>query len=548
MPNNFGLEIDNIPDTITIGAPCRQPATSSPGTARVFAQQRSPRRHDPEQLLRHRHHGTLPLPNSLAILGQHTDSDRHRHRRRRTRGRQRHRVQRGGGIRHGILTSASASRSAATRSTTTRRSAFDLEPDRRATRTISTTPTRARTTDRTSRSITSAVSSLAGREHGRASSAPQQRRESRLSRSTSTRNAGLRARPQDFLQGRTYLGSTQVTTDGIRRRDDRRRRSRSLIEPGDSVTATATDPDGQHLRVLAAVHPSRSSPRRGDRRGRHRDHARPASTSRPGATVTVGGLPATNVTSSTRHQITATTPALPPGSLNDITVTNTDASAGHASQRLDRQLPGRPEATSSTRSSPSSSRNGSPSASAAALRRRPEHAAPADGGLPAEGEVRLCYMPPPCTGGLPRRALLLQLRPLDRGARRRRASPAAAAAATTARRTPSRREQMAVFLLKAMHGTGYMPPACTGDFADVPCPARFADWIEQLAAGKSPAAAAAAALLPATNNKRGQMAVFLVKTFSSAIETEVLNALAPLAARRRLARRSRAAAAPPRSR
>ena len=41
---------------------------------------------------------------------------------------------------------------------------------------------------------------------------------------------------------------------------------------------------------------------------------------------------------------------------------------------------------------------------------------------------------------------------------------------------------MAVFLLKAKHGSTYVPPACTGDFADVACPSPFADWIEQLAA------------------------------------------------------------------
>ena len=41
---------------------------------------------------------------------------------------------------------------------------------------------------------------------------------------------------------------------------------------------------------------------------------------------------------------------------------------------------------------------------------------------------------------------------------------------------------MAVFLLKAKHGSTYVPPPCTGDFPDVACPSTFADWIEQLAA------------------------------------------------------------------
>ena len=47
---------------------------------------------------------------------------------------------------------------------------------------------------------------------------------------------------------------------------------------------------------------------------------------------------------------------------------------------------------------------------------------------------------------------------------------------------PVRRDQMAVFLLKAEHGSAYVPPPCTGVFPDVPCPSTFADWIEQLAA------------------------------------------------------------------
>ena len=47
---------------------------------------------------------------------------------------------------------------------------------------------------------------------------------------------------------------------------------------------------------------------------------------------------------------------------------------------------------------------------------------------------------------------------------------------------PVRRDQMAVFLLKARYGSGYAPPPCGGTFADVACPGQYADWIEQLAA------------------------------------------------------------------
>ena len=40
---------------------------------------------------------------------------------------------------------------------------------------------------------------------------------------------------------------------------------------------------------------------------------------------------------------------------------------------------------------------------------------------------------------------------------------------------------MAVLLLKAQHGSGYVPPPCVGAFGDVPCPGPFTNWIEQLA-------------------------------------------------------------------
>jgi hypothetical protein len=44
------------------------------------------------------------------------------------------------------------------------------------------------------------------------------------------------------------------------------------------------------------------------------------------------------------------------------------------------------------------------------------------------------------------------------------------------------RDQMAVFLLRGIHGGGFDPPAATGTtFADVPAAHPFAKWIEQLA-------------------------------------------------------------------
>ncbi len=78
---------------------------------------------------------------------------------------------------------------------------------------------------------------------------------------------------------------------------------------------------------------------------------------------------------------------------------------------------------------------------------------------------------------------------------------------------PVTRAQMAVFLLKSEHGSAYTPPACTGVFADVACPSLFADWIEQLAAEGITGGCGGGNFCPNSVNLRGQMAVFLGKTF-----------------------------------
>ena len=80
--------------------------------------------------------------------------------------------------------------------------------------------------------------------------------------------------------------------------------------------------------------------------------------------------------------------------------------------------------------------------------------------------------------------------------------------------SPVRRDQMAVFLLKAEHGSSYVPPGCAGMFADVACPSAFADWIERLAAEGVTSGCGGGDYCPSSPVTRGQMAVFLVKTFS----------------------------------
>ena len=78
------------------------------------------------------------------------------------------------------------------------------------------------------------------------------------------------------------------------------------------------------------------------------------------------------------------------------------------------------------------------------------------------------------------------------------------------------RGEMAVFLLRAKYGAAYQPPAATGIFADVPLDHPFVRWIEQLAREGTTAGCGTnpARYCPDQAVTRGQMAVFLVRTFN----------------------------------
>ena len=75
------------------------------------------------------------------------------------------------------------------------------------------------------------------------------------------------------------------------------------------------------------------------------------------------------------------------------------------------------------------------------------------------------------------------------------------------------RDQMAVFLLRAKHGSSYVPPAPTGVFEDVPTNYWAAAWIEQLSAEGITGGCSVTPKLycPTTPVTRDQMAVFLLR-------------------------------------
>jgi len=77
------------------------------------------------------------------------------------------------------------------------------------------------------------------------------------------------------------------------------------------------------------------------------------------------------------------------------------------------------------------------------------------------------------------------------------------------------RDQMAVFLIRAEHGSAYALPAPTGIFADVPITFWAAAWIEQLAGEGITGGCSSTPkqYCPAMLVTRDQMAVFLVRAF-----------------------------------
>jgi hypothetical protein len=79
--------------------------------------------------------------------------------------------------------------------------------------------------------------------------------------------------------------------------------------------------------------------------------------------------------------------------------------------------------------------------------------------------------------------------------------------------SPVTRAQMAVFLLKTLEGAAYVPPPAQGVFADVPAADPFAPWIEDLSARGITAGCGGGNYCPANATTRGQMAVFLSRTF-----------------------------------
>jgi len=320
--------------------------------------------------------------------------------------------------------------------------------------------------------------------------------------------------PQSYNEGRTYLGSGQVTTDG------NGNAAISVIlnvalDPGARVTATATDPDGNtsefSQRMIVHTTPGGGTP------AGFEGATLIGFNFLPGATVTVGGVAAPSVTVDDYNNITFTSPSLAPGTVNDITVTNIDGSAGTIpngwiADFLDVPIYGNQfwqYVTKLVRNQVTAGVGNALYGVDDPIKRKQMAV------FLLKSKYGICYTPPPCvTEAFPDVPCSSLFAPwinelVAEGI------TAGCSSGNYCPDDPVNRQQMAVFLLKTHDGGSYLPRDCTNQtFGDVPCTSPFAPWIYELVRRGISSGCGNGNYCPTSPNTRGQMAVFLLNTFA----------------------------------
>ncbi len=326
--------------------------------------------------------------------------------------------------------------------------------------------------------------------------------------------------PREFDEGSTYLGAGSVSTDFGGNGTFSVELPVALTDEVVTATATTTLYSLQQGIPIPTFHtsgfsqrlPFSSTPASGDPAGGVSVSISGTSFA-DGATAKFGGLSGTGLVVSDATHIQVDTPALAPGAAYDLTVTNTDGThgilpLGFVADFLDvppSNLFHDAVVALASNGITGGVGGGNYGVSLAVLRQQMAV-------FLLKAKHGICYVPPPCAqtfADVPCPSLFadwieaLAAEGITGGCGGGNYCP----------QNPVRRDQMAAFLLKAEHGAAYAPPACTGVFADVQCPSLFADWIEQLAAEQITGGCGGGNYCPGNDNTRGQMAVFLVKTF-----------------------------------
>jgi IPT/TIG domain/S-layer homology domain len=319
--------------------------------------------------------------------------------------------------------------------------------------------------------------------------------------------------PGGYLGGMTYIGSGQVTTDGSGTGVFDLTLA-AVVADGARITATATDPAGntsEHSqRIVFSCLPI-AGPSTGGT-----DVTLVGTDFAAGATVSIGGLPATNVNVVSFNRITATTPALPAGSANDVVATNTDGTSGTRTKGFIADFLDVPQNhqfwpfVTNLVSFGITAGVGGGLYGVTQPTLRQQMAA-----FLLKTKYGLCYTPPPCivqvfddvpcSSGFAPWINQLVAEGITGGC---------GDGTNYCPTNPVLRQQMAVLLLRAFEGTGYAPPACTvASFGDVPCSNPFSAWIYELVARSITAGCGGGNYCPTDSANRGQMATFVIRTF-----------------------------------
>ena len=318
--------------------------------------------------------------------------------------------------------------------------------------------------------------------------------------------------PREFLEGETYLGSSQVTTDGAGHADIDVTVP-ATIQPGQRVSATATDPAGNtsefSQRIIFSI-AAASGPAAGGTPivVSGTDFSNPT-------TLTIGGV-ATPASFIDDHTLSASSPAMAPGTVNDVVVTTTDGTTGTlvngwVSDFLD--VPGGHQFYSFVTTLVSNAitvgvGGGLYGVDQPTLRQQMAV-------FLMKAKHGLCYTPPPCT------TQIFTDVPCSSGFApwinelvAEGVTGGCGGGTTFCPADPVKRQQMAVLLIRTLEGSAYTPPACaTATFTDVPCDSPFAPWIYDLVARGITGGCGGGLYCPTVAATRGQMAVFVDKTF-----------------------------------